>query len=588
MSRVLNIVYSLLEAGPEESGPDDLDPKAELMNTEPDADVWLAANGFRPDEAYTYRKTYSNGWATVRFTSAEATPFEVVLNFRAGGKQYYGSLTFDELKMRLRQRGVVTESEDPDAIDPKAEMMKVDPTADIRRIIGRFKRQDLDVHSWSRAGDILKIKALPVDTGMEEAEVEAGVAAELQRMGFTVDPAAVTVSRTEDGWFLIMFPLTGMPARSHKRRLPESDPDAVDPKSELLSLPNRRELYSQIKPADGRGTAALQIVLRQSLRDGEWVTRVKNAETGGESWGNYFMDYDKAVADYEERCRKYDVDPTPLTEKPVFEGGPDDVNPRDALLGLPEPILIELRVYVSDGYVVTNERSVIVDGNDLLRSWSANKLLNYYTYAEQHKRRQENFMLKFMGDSQGAIKMFSRWPNTGELIDMLQNQDGSAEMVFNSEALINWINKNRPDIFQSVDESGPDDVNPIDYLKGLKPRDPRITITFSRTTPESSAEGDFSESGWIDEEGVSMWPDHIDQEEGLSVVDLAVKFLQKEGAVHPSSSDFHPGVWWSTEWSTVDYSTGEDEERNYHLHEFTPEEEREIWIQLRGPQRAGR
>lgn len=106
---------------------------------------------------------------------------------------------------------------------------------------------------------------------------------------------------------------------------------------------------------------------------------------------------------------------------------------------------------------------------------------------------------------------------------------------------------------------------------------PRICITYSRTTPESVEQGDFSESGWENEEGVSMYPDEFDKEEGLTAVDLAVKFLRNEGAYDSSSSHFHPGVWYSTEWSTIDYRTGEQEERNFHLVGFTEEQEKEVW-----------
>jgi hypothetical protein len=566
-----------------------------------------------------------------------------------------------------------------DAVDPKQEMMKVDPTADIRRVIGRFKRQDLDVHSWSRLGDVLKIKALPADTGMHEEEVEMGVYAELQRMGIPVDPMAVTVSK-QDGWFIIMFPLPGMPARSHKRRLPESgpddldpkaellntepdgvrwllangfaydtqvhsyrktfsrgwanvyltsvdatpyeiiillrgggkqhyysqtfdemkqrlrqhriveseDPDAIDPKSELMSVPSPYlELRSQIKPADGMGTASLQIVLRPGMRQGEWVTRVRNADDGGESWGHYFDDYEKALADYQARCERYGIPPSPPQEiRTVYEEGPDDVNPRAALLGLPDPILIKLVAKFPDEGGPVVERSVMVDGNDLLKSWSVNKLRHYLSYAEAYKHR--GFRIKFGRDSQGAQELFRRWSNTGELIALLNEPGAAAEMCFNSDELVRWIEKNRPEAAHPVEESGPDDVNPRDYLKALPERDPRITITFARTTPESTEQGDFSETGWIDEEGVSMLPDEFDEEEGISAADKAVKFLTNEGAVHPSSSDFYPGTWWSTEWSTVDHRTGEDEERNFHLKGFTEEEERQIWIAIRGPRRAGR
>lgn len=112
-------------------------------------------------------------------------------------------------------------------------------------------------------------------------------------------------------------------------------------------------------------------------------------------------------------------------------------------------------------------------------------------------------------------------------------------------------------------------------MKHGEPR--RITITFSRTTPESAAEGDFSETGWIDQEGVDMNPDDFDREEGVTVADKAAAYLFNEGAYTTSSSQFHPGMWYSTEWSTTNYQTGEEEERNFHLVGFSEEEERAVW-----------
>lgn len=130
----------------------------------------------------------------------------------------------------------------------------------------------------------------------------------------------------------------------------------------------------------------------------------------------------------------------------------------------------------------------------------------------------------------------------------------------------------------------------LDYVKyamqhGLPPR---IVITFSRTTPESAEQGDFSETGWIDEEGESMEPDHWDRDEGITAVDKAAKFLWDEGAWHASSSHFHPGVWYSTESSTTDYQTGETEERSFHLKEFTPEQEQEVWNLFHGLKQKSR
>ena len=200
-------------------------------------------------------------------------------------------------------------------------------------------------------------------------------------------------------------------------------------------------------------TAAMRVVLKRSLRRGEWVTRLENMQTGGEFWGHYFEDYEIALRDFESRCLKLGVSPIPA------------------------------------------ER-----------------------YIEE-----------------------------------------AAQLV---AALL---------------ETSPDEVDPVRYLKDLAGPDKRIRITYSRTTPESAEQGDFSETGWINQEGEDMTPDLYDIEEGKTAVDKAVEFLKNEGVIEPSSSDFHPGNWYSTEWQNVDMRTGEDEERSYHLVGFTPEEEKEIY-----------
>lgn len=100
----------------------------------------------------------------------------------------------------------------------------------------------------------------------------------------------------------------------------------------------------------------------------------------------------------------------------------------------------------------------------------------------------------------------------------------------------------------------------------------KIRISFSRTTPESAEQGDTSETGWINEEGVS-----VEDYDDLSPVEAAVKLLNDDGACYPSSTHFHPGVWYSTEFQVVSYQTGEEEERSFHLENFTQDEEREIF-----------
>ena len=115
----------------------------------------------------------------------------------------------------------------------------------------------------------------------------------------------------------------------------------------------------------------------------------------------------------------------------------------------------------------------------------------------------------------------------------------------------------------------------------------KITTTFNRTTPESASEGGFSKTGWIDEKGDPIKVDKDDIQEAIddddeqpvteAIVRAAVKWLRDNYASEYSSDrHFHPGGWYSTTWETLDYSTGEEEERNFHLENFTEAEERLI------------
>jgi hypothetical protein len=106
----------------------------------------------------------------------------------------------------------------------------------------------------------------------------------------------------------------------------------------------------------------------------------------------------------------------------------------------------------------------------------------------------------------------------------------------------------------------------------------KLSVTYSRVTPESASEGDFSETGH--REDIPVEVDEYDREEGTTAVDIVVKALRDAGATNPSSSMFHRGVWYSTEFETVSYRTGEEEERSFHLKGFTEAEEREIYSQV--------
>lgn len=108
---------------------------------------------------------------------------------------------------------------------------------------------------------------------------------------------------------------------------------------------------------------------------------------------------------------------------------------------------------------------------------------------------------------------------------------------------------------------------------------PRILISFATVSPESAEDGDFSETGWIDEDGVSCVPDEYDRADGKTTTDLAIKLLRDDGATEPSSTHFHKGVWYSDH-GDEDYSTGENTTKSYHLHGFSVPQERKIFAAM--------
>ena len=117
-----------------------------------------------------------------------------------------------------------------------------------------------------------------------------------------------------------------------------------------------------------------------------------------------------------------------------------------------------------------------------------------------------------------------------------------------------------------------------------------IFTSFSAVTSESAANGDHADRGWYDsgfrfapndkpESGFPCEPEPDDDE---SAIDIAVRFLDSEGACHPSSSHFHSGIWYSTDYQILDYGIDEQVEFSFHLSGFTADEERAIFERLTG------
>jgi len=107
----------------------------------------------------------------------------------------------------------------------------------------------------------------------------------------------------------------------------------------------------------------------------------------------------------------------------------------------------------------------------------------------------------------------------------------------------------------ALKEAGLDDtvLNPVK----------KIRISYETWTDKDVESGDTDDKGWENEEGVD-----------IKDVDDAIQFLKSEGVVHSSSSQFHPGVWYSSE---TDMQTHERTIRSFHLDGFTDEEQKQIY-----------
>ena len=80
------------------------------------------------------------------------------------------------------------------------------------------------------------------------------------------------------------------------------------------------------------------------------------------------------------------------------------------------------------------------------------------------------------------------------------------------------------------------------YESEMQQQEPKIRISYETWDEDSVDAGETDDKGWENEEGVSMQPDQYDLEEGLTPVDLAVKFLTDNGPMEASSSHFNSGV----------------------------------------------
>lgn len=82
----------------------------------------------------------------------------------------------------------------------------------------------------------------------------------------------------------------------------------------------------------------------------------------------------------------------------------------------------------------------------------------------------------------------------------------------------------------------------------------KIKETYTIISEESARSGDFSETGWVDQEG-----------RDFMTVQEAVEYLNSQYAYNASSTQFHNGVWYSND-PEQDIITGDYESREFHVH----------------------
>lgn len=102
----------------------------------------------------------------------------------------------------------------------------------------------------------------------------------------------------------------------------------------------------------------------------------------------------------------------------------------------------------------------------------------------------------------------------------------------------------------------------------------RLVITYEVVTPESAEHGDAAERGFVDDLGVEV-----------SSVAEACATLEDDGALEPSSSSFHSGIWYSQYDGHTDFRTGAVTKHSYHPKGFTEEEERNLFEAVRALER---
>ncbi len=100
-----------------------------------------------------------------------------------------------------------------------------------------------------------------------------------------------------------------------------------------------------------------------------------------------------------------------------------------------------------------------------------------------------------------------------------------------------------------------------------------VKVAYQVVTDKSAETGEAAEEGIDEEYDVEL--DEFDKEEGKTLVDLVAKKLEEGGLMEASSSEFTPGVWYSTGESQRD--DGSYITYTFHVSGLSAKEEKELW-----------
>jgi len=100
-----------------------------------------------------------------------------------------------------------------------------------------------------------------------------------------------------------------------------------------------------------------------------------------------------------------------------------------------------------------------------------------------------------------------------------------------------------------------------------------VTETYATTTPESAADGDFADTGWINKDG-----------RRFNTLFEVAEYLNDRGAWYPSSTSIDRYTWFSTE-ADIDYRTGEETVYSFHLYQdgsrMHPADIAQVWADVK-------